>query len=202
MPSYTTPDNEREIAPRPNRPLPPKPSGPLPPLSDDTRPNVPYGLKPRPEPEIAPSDGIQAPGAAQFDPPTGTPDDDTQAPPPPIAMPNWRPSYLAPPGDQAPVDQYNYTPHGDDGTYVQDDPGQQAPSDLHQISSPRALSPDELRELIENYRRGPHPLVQDEAGNAVPTPDEPGPADRQERQDAAARKNYTDKVTRGEAHPK
>src|SRR5947209_6624610 len=115
MPSYTTPDDEREIAPRFR--------GPLPPLSDDTKPNRPYGEPPPRtpliEPEIAPPNGVQPPGA--FIPPTGTVDDDTQPPSPPIAMPNatfpWRPSYVSPPGEQAPVDQYNYTPHGDDGTY-------------------------------------------------------------------------------------
>jgi hypothetical protein len=140
----------------------------------------------------------------KFLPPTGY-DDDTKAPPAPRAMPNaeypWKPSFVSPPGEQAPADQYNYTPHGDDGTYVEDEPGQQAPLDRHQISSPRKLNPDELRGLIAAYRRGPQPLVQDEAGNDA-SQAEPGPSDQQDRKDASDLKDYRGKVDRGEITPK
>jgi hypothetical protein len=142
--------------------------------------------------------------APKFVPPTGY-DNDTKAPPPARAMQNfefpWKPSYVSPPGEQAPVDQFNYTPHGDDGTYVEDAPGQQAPLDQHQINSPRKLSPDELRGLIAAYRRGPQPLVQDEAGNDA-SQAEPGPADREDRKDQANLDDYRGKVDRGEIQPK
>jgi len=62
-----------------------------------------------------------------------------------------QPSY-SPPGQQAPVDQYNYTPTNQAGTYALHIPGQAAPAHMAQINSKRALNPKQLGGAIQHLR--------------------------------------------------